>query len=149
MSYVPVQNQVEILLVEDNLGDVRLTTEALKEGKITNNISVVNDGVEAVAFLRKEGKYKDAPRPDLIFLDLNMPRKDGREVLIEIKNDPSLKTIPVIVLTTSQAEQDIIMSYESHANCFISKPVDLEQFLKVTKLIEEFWLTMVKLPPTK
>jgi two-component system, chemotaxis family, response regulator Rcp1 len=149
MSNVPVQNQVEILLVEDNLGDVRLTTEALKEGKITNNISVVNDGVEAVAFLRKEGKYKDAPRPDLIFLDLNMPRKDGREVLIEIKNDPSLKTIPVIVLTTSQAEQDIIMSYESHANCFISKPVDLEQFLKVTKLIEEFWLTMVKLPPTK
>ena len=144
-----LQNQVEILLVEDNIGDVRLTTEALKEGKITNNISVVNDGVEALAFLRKEGKYKDAPRPDLIFLDLNMPRKDGREVLVEIKNDPSLKTIPVIILTTSQADQDILMTYEAHANCFITKPVNLEQFLKITKMIEEFWLTMVKLPPAK
>jgi CheY-like chemotaxis protein len=149
MSGKPVENKVEILLVEDNLGDVRLTTEALKEGKITNNISVVNDGVEALAFLRKEGKYKNAPRPDLIFLDLNMPRKDGREVLVEIKSDPSLKTIPVIILTTSQAEQDILMTYESHANCFITKPVDLEQFLKITKMIEEFWLTMVKLPPAK
>jgi two-component system, chemotaxis family, response regulator Rcp1 len=149
MSGKSLENKVEILLVEDNLGDVRLTTEALKEGKITNNISVVNDGVEALAYLRKEGKYRDAPRPDLIFLDLNMPRKDGREVLVEIKSDPSLKTIPVIILTTSQAEQDILMTYESHANCFITKPVDLEQFLKITKMIEEFWLTMVKLPPAK
>jgi two-component system, chemotaxis family, response regulator Rcp1 len=139
--------QVEILLVEDNPGDVRLTTEALKEGKILNHLNVVNDGVEAIDFLRKQGKYSDAPRPDVIFLDLNLPKKDGREVLTEIKNDSSLKSIPVIILTTSQSEHDILMTYESHANCFICKPVDLEQFLKVIKLIEEFWFSIVKLPP--
>jgi two-component system, chemotaxis family, response regulator Rcp1 len=147
MHNATLQKQVEILLVEDNPGDVRLTTEAFKEGKILNRLSVVNDGIEAIAFLRKQGKYSNAPRPDIIFLDLNMPKKDGREVLTEIKNDPSLKSIPVIILTTSQSEQDILMTYESHANCFISKPVDLEQFLKVTQLIEEFWLSIVKLPP--
>jgi two-component system, chemotaxis family, response regulator Rcp1 len=147
MNSTASHKQVEILLVEDNPGDVRLTTEALKEGKITNHLNVVNDGIEAMAFLRKEGKYSNVNRPDLILLDLNMPKKDGREVLTEIKNDHSLKSIPVIILTTSESEQDILMTYESHANCFISKPVDLDQFLKVTQLIEEFWLSIVKLPP--
>lgn len=141
-----LQRPIEILLVEDNPGDVRLTLEAMKEGKVLNHVQVVGDGVEAMACLRRQGDYADAPRPDLILLDLNLPRKDGREVLAEIKNDEHLKRIPVVILTTSQAEQDIIMTYELHANCFVTKPVQLEEFLKVIKLIEDFWLTVVKLP---
>ena len=137
---------VEILLVEDNPGDVRLTIEALKDGKVHNNLSVVNDGVEALAFLRHEGKYADAPRPDLVLLDLNLPRKDGRQVLEEIKADSKLRRIPVVVLTTSQAEEDILKAYNLNANCYITKPVDLDQFMKVVKMIEDFWLTVVKLP---
>jgi CheY-like chemotaxis protein len=137
---------VEILLVEDNPGDVRLTLEALKDGKVLNHLSVVGDGVEAIAFLHQEGAYANAPSPDLIFLDLNLPKKDGREVLQEIKNDESLKHIPVVVLTTSNADMDILRTYELHANCYITKPVDFEQFTKVIKSIEDFWLTIVKLP---
>ena len=138
---------IDILLVEDNPGDVRLTVEALKEGKVLNTLSVARDGVEALAFLRKAGKHGEAPRPDLILLDLNLPKKDGREVLAEIKADESLKRIPVVVLTTSQAEQDIIRSYSLYANCYITKPVDLDQFITVLQSIEDFWLTIVKLPP--
>ncbi|MCB4791520.1 MAG: response regulator [Elusimicrobia bacterium] len=138
---------IEILLVEDNPGDIRLTTEALKEQKLYNNLHVVTDGVEAIAFLKKEGKYSKVPRPDLILLDLNLPKKDGREVLKEIKTDDSLKSIPVVVLTVSKSEEDILKSYNLHANCYISKPVDLTQFMKVAKSVQEFWFTMVKLPP--
>jgi chemotaxis family two-component system response regulator Rcp1 len=137
---------VEILLVEDNPGDVRLTTEVLKDAKLCNNIHVVGDGVEALDFLRCRGGYPAAVRPDLILLDLNLPRKDGREVLEEIKSDDRLKNIPVVVLTTSSAEQDILRSYALHANCYITKPVDLEQFAKVVSSIEEFWFSIVKLP---
>ncbi len=137
---------VEILLVEDNPGDVRLTEEALKEGKVLNNIHLANDGVEAVSFLQKEGKYADAVRPDLILLDLNLPKKDGREVLMEIKKDEALRRIPIVVLTTSKAEEDIIRTYDYHANCYITKPVDFDQFIKVVKSIEDFWLSVVKLP---
>jgi len=137
---------VEILLVEDNPGDVRLTTEVLKDAKLCNNIHVVGDGVEAVDFLYRRGDYHAAVRPDLILLDLNLPRKDGREVLEEIKADAGLKHIPVVVLTTSSAEQDILKSYALHANCYITKPVDLEQFAKVVSSIEEFWFSIVKLP---
>jgi CheY-like chemotaxis protein len=138
---------IDILLVEDNPGDIRLTTEALQEAKMFNKLHVVTDGVEAIEFLRQTGAYKDAARPDLILLDLNLPRKDGREVLKEIKEDPILKTIPVVVLTVSKSEEDILRSYNLHANCYISKPVDLAQFLKVARSIQEFWFTMVKLPP--
>jgi two-component system, chemotaxis family, response regulator Rcp1 len=138
---------IEILLVEDNPADVRLTVEALKEEKIYNKINVVQDGVEAMSFLRKEGKYAKAGRPDLILLDLNLPKKDGREVLAEIKGDDRLKTIPVVVLTVSKSEEDILKSYHLHANCYITKPVDLKQFMKVAKSVQEFWLTIVKLPP--
>ena len=138
---------VEILLIEDNPGDVRLTREAFKEGKVNNNLNVVKDGVEAMAFLRQENKYADAPRPDVILLDLNLPRKDGREVLAEIKQDPNLKRIPVVILTTSQAEQDILKTYNLYANCYITKPVDLEQFITVVRSIKTFWLSVVKLPP--
>ncbi len=137
---------VEILLVEDNPGDVRLTLEAFKEGKMINNLSVVRNGVEAMAFLRREGKYANVSQPDIILLDLNMPKMDGREVLAEIKKDGSLKHIPVIVLTTSEAEQDIFKSYDLHANCYITKPVDLDQFNTVIKSIKDFWLSIVKLP---
>ncbi len=137
---------VEILLVEDNPGDVRLTEEALKEGKVLNNIHLANDGVEAMSFLQKEGKYINAVRPDLILLDLNLPKKDGREVLMEIKKDEALRRIPVVVLTTSMAEEDIIRTYDYHANCYITKPVDFDQFIKVVKSIEDFWLSVVKLP---
>ena len=137
---------VNILLVEDNPGDVRLTKEALKESNMLNALHVVVDGVEALAFLHREGDYADAPRPDLILLDLNMPRKDGREVLAEIKADEDLARIPVVILTTSQAEEDVVRSYDLHANCYITKPVDLEQFIKVVTTIEGFWLSMVKLP---
>jgi len=138
---------IDILLVEDNPGDVRLTQEAFKEGKVRNSLHVVADGVEALAFLRKEGAHADAPRPDIILLDLNLPKKDGREVLAEIKEDPDLKRIPVVILTISQAEQDILKSYNLHANCYITKPVGLEQFMTVVRSVEGFWLTIVKLPP--
>ena len=137
---------IEVLLVEDNPGDVRLTQEAFKEGKIRNGLRVVMDGVEAMAFLRREGEYADAPRPDIILLDLNLPKKDGREVLAEIKADDELKSIPVIILTTSDAEEDIIRTYNHHANCYITKPIDLEQLINVVRSIEDFWLTVVKLP---
>lgn len=137
---------VEILLVEDNPGDVRLTVEALKDGKLRNSLKVVTDGVEALALLRRRGQYADAARPDLILLDLNLPRMDGREVLAQIKQDPNLRRIPVVVLTSSQAEQDIIRSYDLQANCYITKPVDLYQFATVVKSIEDFWFTIVKLP---
>jgi len=138
---------IDILLVEDNPADVRLTQEALREEKIRNHLSVVRDGVEALAFLRREGAFAQAARPDLILLDLNLPRKDGREVLSEIKRDADLKTIPVVVLTVSDAEGDVLKSYQLHANCYIRKPIDLHQFSKVVKSIQDFWLTIVKLPP--
>jgi chemotaxis family two-component system response regulator Rcp1 len=137
---------IEILLVEDNPGDIRLTREALRDGKIYNNLYVARDGVEAMAFLRKTGQYTHAPRPDLILLDLNLPRKDGHEVLAEVKTDENLRRIPVVILTTSQAEEDIIKTYDLHVNCYITKPVDLDQFVKIVKSIEDFWLTIVKLP---
>ncbi|HEX5163846.1 MAG TPA: response regulator [Thermomicrobiales bacterium] len=137
---------IDILLVEDSPADVDLTREALEDAKVRNNLHVVGDGVDALAFLRREDPYSDAPRPDLILLDLNLPRKDGREVLAEIKADPALLRIPVVILTTSAAEQDILRSYDLHANCYVTKPVDLEQFITVIKSIENFWLMIVKLP---
>jgi two-component system, chemotaxis family, response regulator Rcp1 len=137
---------IEILHVEDNPGSVRLTQEALKDGKLHHNLNVVEDGVEAMEYLRREGRFANAVRPDIILLDLNLPRKDGREVLAEIKSDEALRSIPVVILTTSQAEEDIIRSYRLHANCFVTKPVDLEQFLKVVKAIEGFWFEIVRLP---
>jgi two-component system, chemotaxis family, response regulator Rcp1 len=137
---------IQVLLVEDNPGDVRLTKEALKEGKLLNQLTVVGDGVEALSFLRKEGIYADALQPELILLDLNLPKKDGREVLAEIKADPHLRRIPVVVLTTSSSEEDILKIYDLHANCYITKPVDLEQFMGVVKSIEDFWVSVVKLP---
>ncbi len=143
----PNGRAVEVLLVEDNPGDVRLTREAFREGKIRNNLYVATDGVEGMAFLRREGKFADSPRPDIILLDLNLPKKNGIDVLSEIKSDEELKRIPVVILTTSVAEQDILRSYDHHANCYIVKPVDLEQFLKVIQTIEDFWVTIVKLPP--
>jgi chemotaxis family two-component system response regulator Rcp1 len=138
---------VEILLVEDNPGDVRLTMEALKESKLQNNLSVVTNGMEAMAFLRKEGGFAGAVQPDLILLDLNLPKKDGREVLKEIKEDPSLRRIPVAILTISKAEEDILKTYNLHANCYITKPLDMEQFIKMVKSIECFWFSIVTLPP--
>ncbi len=137
---------INILLVEDNPGDIRLTKEVLKEGKIRNTLSVVTDGEEALLLLKKIGQYADAVTPDIILLDLNLPKKDGREVLAEIKSDPDLMCIPVIVLTTSAAEQDILNMYSHHANCYITKPVDFNQFINVIRSIENFWLTIVKLP---
>jgi CheY-like chemotaxis protein len=147
MNFEEQGRPVEILLVEDNPGDVRLTIEALKEGKVRNNLSVVKDGVEALAFLRREGNFAGAARPDLILLDLNLPKKDGREVLAEIKEDGVLRRIPVVVLTTSKAEEDILRTYDLHANCYITKPVDLEQFISVVRSIDDFWLSVVRLPP--
>ena len=141
--------QIEILLVEDNPGDVRLTREALKEGKVANRINVAADGIEAMAFLHREGKYENAPKPDLILLDLNLPRKNGREVLAEIKMDPDLKSIPVVILTSSQAEKDIVATYNLHANCYVTKPVDFDQFIDVVRSIEDFWFKLVKLPPRR
>ncbi|HEX3607672.1 MAG TPA: response regulator [Candidatus Dormibacteraeota bacterium] len=138
---------VNILLVEDNPGDVRLTLEALREGRITNQLHVARNGEEAMDFVRRQGEHADAPRPDLILLDLNLPRKDGREVLEELKNDPDLHRIPVIVLTTSSAEQDILRSYDLHANCFISKPIGYDDFITVVRSLENFWLRVVCLPP--
>lgn len=138
---------VEILLVEDSPSDTELTIEALREAKVRNHLSLVEDGVQAMQFLRQEGRFSGAPRPDLIMLDLNLPRKDGREVLAELKSDPDLKTIPIVVLTTSRAEQDVLRAYQLSANCYITKPVDFEQFLNVVRSIESFWLFVVTLPP--
>lgn len=137
----------DILLVEDNPGDARLVVEALREGPAANRLTVVRDGVEAMSYLRREGSYSEAVPPHLILLDLNLPRKDGRQVLAELKEDPALRRIPVVVLTTSQAEQDIIKSYDLHANCYITKPVDLDRFLTVMRSIEDYWCTVVSLPP--
>jgi CheY-like chemotaxis protein len=139
---------IEILLVEDNPGDVRLTVEALNDARVSNRLHLVKDGVEALQFLRREGGFGEVPRPDVILLDLNLPKKDGREVLAEIKSDEDLRRIPVVVLTTSSSEQDILRSYDLHANCYITKPVDLDQFIAVVRGIEDFWLTVVKLPAT-
>jgi CheY-like chemotaxis protein len=137
---------IEVLLVEDSPGDVRLTQEALKHGTIPNRLSVVDDGVEAIQFLRKAGRYSNAPTPDLILLDLNLPKKDGREVLADIKQDPRLRRIPVVVLTTSRAEQDVLKAYDLNANSYITKPIDLDQFLGVIRSIESFWMSLVSLP---
>ena len=148
MSRLAMGKAVEILLIEDNPGDVRLTLEALHEGKVKNNLVVAPDGEAALAILRREGAHAEAPRPDLILLDLNLPKKDGREVLAEIKADEKLHCIPVVVLTTSKSEEDVLRSYQLNANCYITKPVDLEQFIRVVRAIEDFWLTMVVLPHT-
>jgi CheY-like chemotaxis protein len=139
-------NEIDILLVEDNPGDARLTMEVIKENKIVNNLHHVSDGVEAMAFLRKQGQYFDVPQPDLILLDLNMPKMDGREVLENMKQDAQFRRIPVVVLTTSQAEEDVFRSYDLHANCYICKPVDLDQFIEVIKSINNFWVSIVRLP---
>jgi len=147
MSGQAMGRPIEILLVEDNEGDARLAREALKDAKVQNNITWVKDGVEALEYLRCEGAYAAAVRPDVILLDLNLPRKDGREVLGEVKQDASLKRIPVVILTVSEAEEDIIRSYDLHANCYVRKPIDLDQFMKVVRSIEDFWLTIVRLPP--
>jgi chemotaxis family two-component system response regulator Rcp1 len=140
---------IELLLVEDSEPDVRLTMEALREAKVKNRLWVVEDGVEALEFVRRQGRYADAPRPDLILLDLNLPRKDGRQVLKEIKSDESLKRIPVVILTTSKSEEDVLRAYDLHANCYITKPVDFNRFMEVVKSIEDFWLTVVRLPEEK
>lgn len=140
-------NTAEILLVEDNPADVRLTMEALKECKIINRLNVVEDGVEALDFLHRQGRYADAPRPDLILLDLNLPRKDGREVLAEIKSDERLRLIPTVVLTTSSADEDLLRAYGLHANCYVTKPVDFGRFIEVVQRLEEFWFSIAKLPP--
>jgi chemotaxis family two-component system response regulator Rcp1 len=142
-----VGRPIEILLVEDSPSDTELTVEALREAKMRNHLNTVEDGVQALAFLRRQGQFANAPRPDLIMLDLNLPRRDGREVLAEIKADQDLRTIPVVVLTTSRAEQDVLRAYNLHANCYITKPVDFEQFLDVVRSIESFWLFVVTLPP--
>ena len=138
---------VEILLVEDNPGDYRLTQEALREGKVYNNLYWAQDGVEALEFLRRRGRYSDVPRPDIVLLDLNLPKKDGREVLSEIKRDEDLRKIPVVILTTSKAEEDVMKSYDLHANCYVTKPVDLDKFIVVVQSIDRFWLSVVTLPP--
>ncbi len=147
MSDTRGDGTVEILVVEDNPGDVRLTREAWKEARIPNRLHVAEDGVDALAFLRREGRHAGAVRPHLILLDLNLPRKDGREVLEELKKDPQLKHIPVVILTTSKAEQDIRRTYELHANCYIAKPLDMDEFIRVVRSIEDFWLATVTLPP--
>lgn len=138
---------VDILVVEDNPGDARLIKEVLKGNKIYNSLNIVKDGIEALDFLHKSGKFADVPRPDLILLDLNLPRKDGREVLAEIKSDERYKQIPVVIMTMSKSEEDILKSYKLHANCFVTKPIDLDQFVKVVESIEDFWFSLVKLPP--
>jgi len=145
-KYETKGNPIEILLVEDNAGDVRLTREALKDAKVLNTLHVVRDGEEAMDYLCRKGKYADAPRPDLILLDLNLPRKDGREVLAEIKADEDLKRIPVVILTTSKSEEDVLKMYNLHANCYVTKPLDLDQFIRVVQAIEDFWFTVVRLP---
>jgi CheY-like chemotaxis protein len=149
MNFESQPQPVDILLVEDNPGDVRLTQEVLRDSKVRNNLIVASNGEEALACLHKKGKFAGTLRPDLILLDLNLPIKDGREVLAQIKDDPDLKRIPVVILTTSQAEEDILKTYNLHANCYVTKPVDLEQFVKVVKSLEDFWLAIVKLPNHK
>jgi CheY-like chemotaxis protein len=146
-EFAPTPTPIEVLLVEDDPGDVLMTQEAFEEHKVRNNLAVVNDGTDAIAYLRREGQYADAPRPDLVLLDLNLPRRDGREVLAEIKNDPNLCDIPVVVLTTSQADEDILRSYKLHANAYVTKPVDFERFIAVVRQIDEFFVSVVKLPP--
>ena len=146
MTSRSVGEVVDILLVEDNEGDARLAKEAMRDSKLRNILHHVADGEEAMAFLKKEGKYSLVPRPDLILLDLNLPKKDGRQVLAEVKGDDRFKRIPVVILTVSSAEEDILKTYNLHANCFITKPIDLGQFMKVVRSIEDFWLTIVKLP---
>jgi CheY-like chemotaxis protein len=146
MTTTTVGRPIEILLVEDNPGDVRLTKEALKEDKVSNNLHVVGDGMNALAWLRREGDYNDSPRPDIILLDLNLPKKDGREVLADVKADEELRRIPVVILTVSSAEEDIVKTYNLHANCYIRKPIDLDQFIEVVKAIKDFWLSIVILP---
>jgi len=141
------QNEIEILLVEDSPADVRLTIEALKEAKVVNRLNVVGNGMKAMDFLYRRGAYVSAPRPDLILLDLNLPGKDGREVLEEVKADEDLRRIPVVILTTSQAEEDVLRAYNGYCNCYITKPLDFHQFMTAIKSIEQFWLTIVKLPP--
>jgi CheY-like chemotaxis protein len=147
MDSQPGASPICIMLVEDNEGDVRLTKEAIKESKIHNTLTVAMDGEEAMEMLFRKGKHADVPRPDLILLDLNLPRMDGREVLSAIKENPDLKSIPVVILTTSQAEEDLLKTYAMHANCYIVKPVDITQFARVVQLIQDFWFTIVKLPP--
>ena len=149
MEPTPLMRPIELLLVEDSEPDVRLTVEALHEAKVKNRLSVVEDGVEAMDFLHRRNGYEEAPRPDLIFLDLNLPRKDGRQVLSEIKSDPSLRRIPVVILTTSKDEEDVLRAYNLHANCYITKPVDFNRLMEVVKSIEQFWLTVVRLPEEK
>jgi len=149
MNTEPQSHLVDILLVEDNIGDVRLTKEVLKDSKVRNNLTVASNGEEALACLRKQGKFQNASRPDLILLDLNLPVMDGREVLSRIKADPDLKRIPVVILTTSKAEEDILKTYNLHANCYVTKPVDLDQFVRVVQSLEDFWLAIVKLPNHK
>jgi chemotaxis family two-component system response regulator Rcp1 len=146
-AYGDCAEEIEVLLVEDSPGDIRLTQEALKDAKMHINLRVAHDGIEAMSFLKQEGEYAKAPRPDLILLDLNLPRKDGREVLQEVKDSATLRTIPVVVLTTSASNKDILQSYMLHANCYINKPVSLDGFLKVVQTIDTFWLSVVKLPP--
>jgi len=147
MSHQLMGKMIEILLIEDNLGDVRLTVEALREGKVRNHLHVARDGVEALAFLRRQDEFAEVPHPDLILLDLNLPKKSGFEVLSEIKDDEELRRIPVVILTTSDVDEDICRSYDLHANCYVSKPVDLDRFIHVIKSIGEFWFTVVRLPP--
>lgn len=149
MNFEPQSQLIDILLVEDNAGDVRLTQEVLKDSKVRNKLTVASNGEEALQCLRKQGKFKDSVRPDLILLDLNLPVKDGREVLAQIKADDNLKRIPVVILTTSKAEEDILRTYNLHANCYVNKPVDLDQFVKVVQSLEDFWLAIVKLPNHK
>jgi len=149
MNFESAPQPIDILLVEDNEADVRLTQEVLTESKVRNNLIVASDGAEALACLRRQGKFKNSARPGLILLDLNLPVKDGREVLAQIKEDPDLKSIPVVILTTSKAEEDIVKTYKLHANCYITKPVDLDQFVTVVRYIEDFWLAIVKLPASQ
>ena len=147
MNFRTIFMPIEVLLIEDNPGDAQLTRIALEDSKMSVNLNVVEDGVEAIAFLQKQGQYTNAPHPDLVLLDLNLPRKDGRQVLSEMKADDALKRIPIVVLTTSGAEEDILNAYELNANCYITKPVDFDQFVKIVQSIENFWFTIVKLPP--
>jgi chemotaxis family two-component system response regulator Rcp1 len=147
MNEIQRGRPIEILMVEDNPGDVRLTKEALKDAKVSNTLRVVEDGAAALDYLHRRGVHADAPRPDLILLDLNLPKKNGREVLEEVKQDANLKSIPVVILTTSQAEEDVVRAYSLHANCYITKPVDFTQFAKIVRTIEDFWLSIVTLPP--
>ena len=146
MTQPALARQIEVLLVEDDPGDVLMTREAFEDHKVQNQLHVVNDGVEAMAFLRREGEHADAPRPDLVLLDLNLPRRNGREVLLDVKSDPELRRIPIVILTTSEAEEDVIAAYDLHANAYVRKPVDFEQFVAAVRAIDDFFITVVRLP---